>query len=107
MTLDEAAGLDFQRNDIAAVSDMPGGPVGTIGSPRFMLGDFSIEIMNYGDDYKTTPVADANWFSWGVKVSAYGKPPSLRAISGIMTAMRTALRFSSGMSMFSKWGIMA
>ncbi|MFR4804161.1 MAG: hypothetical protein ACLT98_13125, partial [Eggerthellaceae bacterium] len=32
-----------------------------------------IEIMNYGDDYKTTSVADANWFSWGVKVSAYGK----------------------------------
>ncbi|EJZ83379.1 hypothetical protein HMPREF9451_00884, partial [Slackia piriformis YIT 12062] len=73
VTLDEAAGLDFQRNDIAAASDMPGGPVGTIGNPRFMLGDFSIEIMNYGDDYKTTPVADANWFSWGVKVSAYGK----------------------------------
>lgn len=73
VTLDEAAGLDFQRNDIAAASDIPGGPVGTIGSPLFMLGDFSIEIMNYGDDYKTTPVADANWFSWGVKVSAYGK----------------------------------
>ncbi len=73
VTLDEAAGLDFQRNDIAAASDMPGGPVGTIGNPCFMLGDFSIEIMNYGDDYKTTPVADANWFSWGVKVSAYGK----------------------------------
>lgn len=73
VTLDEAAGLDFQRNDIAAASDMPGGPVGTIGNPRFMLGDFSIEIMNYGDDYKTKPVADVNWFSWGVKVSAYGK----------------------------------
>ena len=73
VTLDEAAGLDFQRNDITAASDIPGGPVGTIGSPRFMLGDFSIEIMNYGDDYKTTSVADANWFSWGVKVSAYGK----------------------------------
>ena len=72
-TSDEAAGLDFQRSDVAAASDIPGGPVGAIGNPRFMLGDFSIEIMNYGDDYKTKPVADANWFSWGVKVSAYGK----------------------------------
>lgn len=70
---DEVAGLDFQHSGIAAASNRSDGPVGTIGNPCFMLGDFSVEIMNYRDDYKTTPVGDANWFSWGVKVSAYGK----------------------------------
>ena len=38
-----------------------------------MLGDFSIDIMNYDDGYKTEHVGDANCFSLGVKVSAYGK----------------------------------
>ena len=42
----------------------------TTGNPSFSLGSLTIEIMNYGDDYKYHPVPDANYFSWGVKVTA-------------------------------------
>ena len=33
----------------------------------------TIEIMNYGGNYKTSPKPDANYFSLGVKVTANGK----------------------------------
>lgn len=45
----------------------------TTGNPHFMLGNMKIDIMNYGQDYKVHPVPDANYFSWGVKVSANGQ----------------------------------
>ena len=44
----------------------------TTGNPCFTLGSMSIEIVNYGDDYKFNPVPDANYFSWGVKVETNG-----------------------------------
>ena len=67
----EAAGLDFKRDDFASLQDE--GASCPVGNPSFMLGDFSIDIMNYDDGYKTEHVGDANCFSLGVKVSAYGK----------------------------------
>lgn len=45
----------------------------TTGNPVFSLGAMTIEVMNYGDDYKLYGRPDCNWFSLGVKVSAYGK----------------------------------
>ena len=40
------------------------------GSPVFMLGDAKIEILNYDEMYLQTKVPDANYFSYGVKVTA-------------------------------------
>ncbi len=40
---------------------------------RFKLGAMDIEIVNYDEEYKTKPTADANDFCWGVKVEAFGK----------------------------------
>lgn len=40
---------------------------------RFKLGAMDIEIVNYDEEYKTKPAADANDFCWGVKVEAFGK----------------------------------
>lgn len=56
----------------------PGAPVvpaaeGQAASPEFDFGDMHIEIVNYGEDYKTNPVPDANHMCWGVKVTAHGK----------------------------------
>ncbi len=46
----------------------------TVSTPTFTLGeDMTIEIMNYGGNYKTSPKPDANYFSLGVKVTANGK----------------------------------
>lgn len=46
---------------------------GAIGRPGFMLGDLRIDIVNYDPSYKTERSGDANWFSWGVKVSTSDK----------------------------------
>lgn len=40
------------------------------GSPVFKLGSATIEILNYDESYQTTKVPDANYFSYGVKVTA-------------------------------------
>lgn len=40
------------------------------GSPVFMLGDAKIEILNYDETYLQTKVPDANYFSYGVKITA-------------------------------------
>ncbi len=40
------------------------------GSPVFKLGSATIEIFNYDEGYQTTKVPDANYFSYGVKVTA-------------------------------------
>lgn len=40
---------------------------------RFKLGDMSVEIVNYDEGHKIAPTTDANDFSWGVKVDAFGK----------------------------------
>ena len=40
------------------------------GSPVFKLGSATIEILNYEESYQTTKVPDANYFSYGVKVTA-------------------------------------
>lgn len=40
------------------------------GSPLFKLGSATIEIFNYDETYQTTKVHDANYFSYGVKVTA-------------------------------------
>lgn len=39
---------------------------------KFTLGDMKLEIVNYLEDYKTTPKLDANAFSLGVKVEVNG-----------------------------------
>lgn len=41
-----------------------------VGNPTFMLGSAKIEIMNYDETYLKTKVPDANYFSYGVKVTA-------------------------------------
>lgn len=46
---------------------------GHVGNPCFNLGNFSIEIVNYGTDYQTTSANTGNNFSWGVIAEAYGK----------------------------------
>ena len=40
------------------------------GSPVFKLGSATIEILNCDESYQTTKVPDANYFSYGVKVTA-------------------------------------
>lgn len=40
------------------------------GSPVFMLGDAKVEILNYDETYLQTKAPDANYFSYGVKVTA-------------------------------------
>ena len=40
------------------------------GNPTFALGDAKIEILNYDEAYLQTKVPDANYFSYGVKVTA-------------------------------------
>ena len=40
------------------------------GSPIFKLGSATIEIVNYDETYLTTKVPDANYYSYGVKVTA-------------------------------------
>ena len=40
------------------------------GSPVFKLGSATIEILNYDEGYQTTKAPDANYFSYGVKVTA-------------------------------------
>lgn len=40
---------------------------------RFKLGSMDIEIVNYDEAYKKSPVSDANDFCWGVKVEALGQ----------------------------------
>ena len=56
----------------------PGAPLvpdseGGSASPEFDFGDMHIEIVNYGEEYKTNPVPDANHMCWGVKVTAHGR----------------------------------
>lgn len=41
-----------------------------IGSPTFMLGSAKIEILNYDESYQDNKVPDANYFSYGVKITA-------------------------------------
>lgn len=41
-----------------------------VGSPTFMLGSAKIDILNYDETYRQTKVPDANYFSYGVKVTA-------------------------------------
>ncbi|WP_160345982.1 hypothetical protein [Adlercreutzia mucosicola] len=40
------------------------------GAPRFLLGSAVVEIFNYDEGYRLTGVPDANYFSYGVKVTA-------------------------------------
>lgn len=42
------------------------------GSPLFSFGNFQIQIVNYEEDYLTSPKTDANQFSLGVIASANG-----------------------------------
>lgn len=44
----------------------------TTGNPNFSLGDMEIHVLNYSDDYKTTPKPDCNYFSLGVLVEVNG-----------------------------------
>lgn len=46
---------------------------GHVGNPIFDLGDFSIEIVNYGTDYQKLNSNSGNNFSWGVVAEAHGK----------------------------------
>ena len=46
---------------------------GTTGAAAFSLGSANIEILNRSEAYKTTMVPDANYFSYGVKVSCNGR----------------------------------
>ena len=41
-------------------------------NPRFSLGEMQLEVVNYGDDYKTAQKPDANYFSLGVIVEVNG-----------------------------------
>lgn len=47
-------------------------PADRTGNPNFRLGNFSVEITNYSNDYQYTPKPSANMMSLGVKVSANG-----------------------------------
>lgn len=44
-----------------------------VGNPTFTLGDFSINIVNYGTDYQHVSTNSGNNFSWGVIAEAHGK----------------------------------
>ena len=46
---------------------------GHVGYPSFNLGDFTIEIVNYGTDYQASNANTGNNFSWGVVAEAHGK----------------------------------
>lgn len=46
---------------------------GHVGNPNFQLGNFTIEIVNYGTDYQSTSANTGNNFSWGVVAEAHGR----------------------------------
>lgn len=85
------------------------------GSPVFMLGDAKIEILNYDETYLHTKVPDANYFSYGVKITAANGRTAFLAgdinnyTDGMATAwaMRIASRTLSVPSICSNWAIMA
>lgn len=52
------------------VADFLESTLGRVGSPVFMLGSAKIEILNYDETYLKTKVPDANYFSYGVKITA-------------------------------------
>lgn len=67
--LGDSAGELRPSDSVSGLSEEE--PGGIVGSPRFMLGDMVVDIVNYDDSYKTAFVRDADWFAWGVKVSAH------------------------------------
>lgn len=69
--------LDDGRGFPILISDDPNSTMGdsdrsTTGNPNFTLGDMEIHVLNYSDDYKTTPKPDCNYFSLGVLVEVNG-----------------------------------
>lgn len=50
----------------------PGAASAEDGSPNFSFGNFQIQIVNYDEDYMTSPKNDANQFCLGVIASANG-----------------------------------
>ena len=58
----------------ASASNPEATECGSVGSPYLTLGDAQIEIFNYDQEYRYDgAVMDANWFSWGVKITAFGR----------------------------------
>lgn len=66
----ESAAVASKSKAIAAAEDPAPTEDPRKGSPMFKLGSATIEILNYDESYQTTKVPDANYFSYGVKVTA-------------------------------------
>ena len=66
----ESAAVASKSKAIAAAEDPTPTEDPRKGSPVFKLGSATIEILNYDESYQTTKVPDANYFSYGVKVTA-------------------------------------
>ncbi|MEC4185368.1 MBL fold metallo-hydrolase [Adlercreutzia sp. R21] len=67
---DEGYGARFIQHLDEACADSDDAAAEGVGSPRFTLGSAEIEIVNYDEGYQLTKVPDANYFSYGVKVTA-------------------------------------
>ncbi len=66
----ESAAVASKSKAITAAEDPTPTEDPRKGSPVFKLGSATIEILNYDESYQTTKVPDANYFSYGVKVTA-------------------------------------
>ena len=66
----ESAAVASKSKAITAAEDPTPTEDPRKGSPVFKLGSATIEILNCDESYQTTKVPDANYFSYGVKVTA-------------------------------------